>query len=271
MTDMNAMRLGCFGKIRNCGDFISRHMPHAIEQNFTQWLEAGLTETKERFQQQWLEYFLTSPVWNFILDDPDSRQMIVGTMMPSMDKVGRYYPLTVLQTVNHDGDLDIGLLDEVETLMLSTLDKNVEQEQFVQALDQLNEDSESKNGAKGQLQGYIPFSQLRAVFNNNDQAIKEIVGKLWPDQNRLISTAKEVLNLYTHESETSGKPSSIWWTKGSEHMRPTVLLCQGFPPIAGIHATLDGDWTGSGWLLMNTVEGIEKNDDEKITMEVCCD
>lgn len=269
--DMNAMRLGCFGKIRNCGDFISRHVPYAIEQSFTQWLEAGLVETKERFQQQWLDFFLTSPVWNFVIDKPDSAPVIVGTMMPSMDKVGRYYPLIVVQTINQEGGLNVSLLEEVETLMLSTLDKGVEQEQFIQALDQLNENAETESRLKKQRQGHIPLSQLRAVFTEGNQQVTETVTKLLIDQNGLMPTENQMPNLYRHESEISGNLSSIWWTKGSEHMSPTVLLCQGFPPIAGIHATLDGDWNGSGWLSVNAVEEVEQCDDEKITMEVCCD
>lgn len=269
--DMNAMRLGCFGKIRNCGDFISRHVPHAIEQSFTQWLEAGLAETKERFQQQWLDYFLTSPVWNFAIDGSDSEQMIVGTMMPSMDKVGRYYPLIVLQTINQDSGLNVSLLEEVETLMLSTLDKGVEQEQFIEALDKLNGTAETESSLKGLVQGYIPLCQLRAVLTNNNSAVADTATRLWPEQDSAVSIAKQTPNLYRHESEASGNPSSIWWTKGSEHMGPTVLLCQGFPPIAGIHATLDGDWVSSGWYSVSAEEELENSDDEKITMEVCCD
>jgi|GEM_PF-995174 type VI secretion system protein ImpM len=268
---MCAMRLGCFGKIRNCGDFISRHVPCAIEQIFTEWLEAGLVETKERFQQQWLDYFLTSPVWNFVIDEPDSEQVIVGTMMPSMDKVGRYYPLIVLQTISQDCGLNVSLLEEVETLMLSTLDKGVEQEQFVQALDQMNANNELDDDSKDQRQECIPISQLRAVCANSTPRAAETVVRLWPEQDSGISAAKETPKLYRHESETSGNPSSIWWTKGSENMGPTGLLCQGFPPIAGIHATLDGDWLGSGWLSVNAVEEADKCDDKKITMEVCCD
>ncbi|ACV27907.1 type VI secretion system-associated protein TagF [Kangiella koreensis] len=258
--DMCAMRLGCFGKIRNCGDFISRHMPHEIESSFTEWLEEGLAETKERFQQQWLDYFLTSPIWNFVIEEPDSEQVIVGTMMPSMDKVGRYYPLIVLQTINHDAGLNVSLLEEVETLMLSTLDKGVEQEQFVQALDLLHENSGPE---KDQGQRYISFSQLRAFFTNCAQVAGDTVAKLWSEQNGLMPTEKQSINLYRHESEVNGVPSSIWWTKGSAHMGATMLLCQGLPPIAGIHATLDGDWFGAGWQPITDIENSEKNNDEK--------
>jgi type VI secretion system protein ImpM len=38
-----------------------------------------------------------------------------------------------------------------------------------------------------------------------------------------------------------------WWSKGSDRIEPSLLLCQGLPPSRGFAAMLGGNWERWGW------------------------
>lgn len=260
-------RVGCFGKVRSCGDFISRHIPHAIESKFNDWLDAGLIETKHKFQQRWLDYYLTSPVWNFVIAWPAQDRSVAGVMMPSMDKVGRYFPLIALHEIEGNGSLKLDLNQDIEDLLLSSLDKGLELEDFIAGLDQI--------GGNNRFSREVPIKEVTRIHTHNLGNLEKISSQLLARNHLSQETANDNFAIYQHESETNVQPQSIWWTRGSEQMGPTMLCCQEFPPIEGIHATLDGSWVESGWSQINPQleqeDSEHQSDNKKLTMEVCSD
>jgi type VI secretion system ImpM family protein len=86
----------CYGKLPSVGDFISRNMDYSQAQIIDAWLEAGLSALIKT-DENWLDFYLSAPVWCFNLpervwgDGP-----INGLVMPSVDRVGRYFPFVVL-------------------------------------------------------------------------------------------------------------------------------------------------------------------------------
>lgn len=254
-------QIGCFGKIRSCGDFISRHVSPSVQQKFDQWLEAGLGESKEKFQQQWLDYYLTSPVWYFLRPSADREQFVFGIMMPSIDKVGRYYPLIVINELQYGEPLDLERASKIEALMLDTLSSDVGVDEFDQQLQLLS---------KEKYESKMVTTEVDADLSSKSQqqVMDFISGKLL----RIEAEDSDIkANIFAHSSEVAQQHNSIWWTKGSEHMDTTALVCCDFPPISGIHATLDGDWQASGWepLVQNNDEWKEKKKQQ--LMEECCD
>src|SRR5260370_19714540 len=88
---------GFFGKLPSHGDFVSRRLPPAIIAVWEAWLDAGLERSRELLGQGWLEGYLSIPIWRFAVSagccgDPS----VAGVLMPSLDRVGRYYPLPIL-------------------------------------------------------------------------------------------------------------------------------------------------------------------------------
>jgi len=73
---------GWHGKLPSLGDFASRRLPQSFIEPWDGWLAAGLLALREAAPQQWLDAYLGSPSWRFLL-------------MPSVDRVGRYFPLTI--------------------------------------------------------------------------------------------------------------------------------------------------------------------------------
>lgn len=92
---------GFYGKIPLKGDFVSQRLPAAFVGPWDHWLQASLRDSQEALGDAWLELYLTSPIWRFVL----GRQICddnawAGILMPSVDRVGRYFPLTLAARIH---------------------------------------------------------------------------------------------------------------------------------------------------------------------------
>lgn len=111
-----------FGKLPSTGDFIHDGMNALVRQRWdghlSRWMQAG----QYLFPETWTEAYLSSPVYAFRLGSQCelaiNNQSTAGIMMPSVDKVGRYFPFVVANTLsiatgsNHGGvPLDDWLLE----------------------------------------------------------------------------------------------------------------------------------------------------------------
>jgi len=60
------------------------------------WFQAVLAESRALLGDRWLPAWMEAPVWRFLLDagmcGPDA---VLGLWMPSVDRVGRAFPLTI--------------------------------------------------------------------------------------------------------------------------------------------------------------------------------
>jgi type VI secretion system protein ImpM len=89
---------GWHGKLPTLGDFATRRLDPAFVDAWDQWLSEGLAAL--RVQAGWLDAYLASPSWRFllmpgVLPGAAGERAWVGVLMPSVDRVGRYYPLTL--------------------------------------------------------------------------------------------------------------------------------------------------------------------------------
>ena len=89
---------GWHGKLPTLGDFATRRLAPEFIEAWDHWLSDGLAAM--RLQPDWLEAYLASPSWLFLLmpgalPGKVGEQAWIGVLMPSVDRVGRYYPLTL--------------------------------------------------------------------------------------------------------------------------------------------------------------------------------
>lgn len=92
--------VGFYGKLACRGDFVSRSLPQTFIQPWDQWLAAGIQASQQALGEQWLQAYLVSPLWRFALaPGVCGTDAVVGVLMPSIDRVGRYFPLTVAQVL----------------------------------------------------------------------------------------------------------------------------------------------------------------------------
>ena len=111
---------GWHGKLPSLGDFASRRLDTGFIEAWDGWLAAGLLALRQAEPEGWLETYLGSPSWRFLLMPgvmpgvmsgvmsgvkPDvvtgrggaGQGAWAGVLMPSVDRVGRYFPLTLVQ------------------------------------------------------------------------------------------------------------------------------------------------------------------------------
>jgi type VI secretion system protein ImpM len=87
---------GWYGKIPALGDFASRRLPPDFVQPWDAWLQQAMRAGRAALDEAWQAAYLNCPVWRFgLLPGVCGRTGWAGIMLPSVDKVGRYFPLTV--------------------------------------------------------------------------------------------------------------------------------------------------------------------------------
>ena len=92
--------VGWHGKLPVAGDFVTRRLHSGFVDAWDDWLSSGLAALRERDPAHWLQHYLASPAWRFVLTpgfmpSPLHALAWAGVMIPSVDRVGRYYPLTL--------------------------------------------------------------------------------------------------------------------------------------------------------------------------------
>ena len=89
--------VGFYGKLPCRGDFIQRRLPWEFVESWDAWLQECLTQSREQLQERWLDAYLVSPVWQFALaGGVCGDAACAGVLLPSVDRVGRYFPLTLV-------------------------------------------------------------------------------------------------------------------------------------------------------------------------------
>ena len=91
---------GWYGKLPTLGDFASRRLEGDFIEPWDVWLGDCLQTQRESMGDAWLDAYLQSPPWRFVLMPGvlrgfDPHCALAGVLMPSVDRVGRYFPLTI--------------------------------------------------------------------------------------------------------------------------------------------------------------------------------
>jgi type VI secretion system protein ImpM len=94
-TLTQAKMVGFYGKVPARGDFVRSGLPRDFIEAWDSWLSEVMSISKEIGGDAWLPAFLEAPVWRFALPPGlCGASAVVGLMLPSVDKAGRYFPLT---------------------------------------------------------------------------------------------------------------------------------------------------------------------------------
>lgn len=128
---------GVFGKIPAVADFIQFGLPVDFVQAWDGWLQAGILAAQTRLGETWAECYNSAPIWRFSLPPGMAgAAAMLGVLMPSVDRVGRRFPLTVAVALpggaSHvAAQLRSGnVLSQVEEVALETLDGSMSPSQL---------------------------------------------------------------------------------------------------------------------------------------------
>lgn len=218
--------VGFYGKLPIVGDFVSRRLPNEFISPWDGWLQSAIAVSREELGDDWLKSYLTSPIWRFLLSPGlCGNQAVAGIMMPSVDRVGRYYPLTVAVLVEQSTQLPFLFtsgntwFEQLEDAALSGLEGNLD----VNAFDQL-------------IQTLPPFSlPISSCFGQQPSTEKKNF-YMAMESCQQIGDAFVELNANLLAAFMPGY--SLWSSTGSEHVQPALLACQGLPPIGSFSGFL---------------------------------
>lgn len=141
---------GWYGKLPALGDFASRRLDPEWISQWDAWLATGLQGLREAAPETWLNHYLASPAWRFallpgVLAPALDAEWRVGVLVPSVDRVGRYFPLVVVsQPLPRPADLQAALAlwhwaGQLEDIAVTALQQDWGAEALDEALNELSE------------------------------------------------------------------------------------------------------------------------------------
>ena len=87
---------GFYGKLPSEGDFVTRRLPWEFTSVWDEWLQQGMQASREALGARWLELYLSAPIWRFqVAPGVCGPVGWRGLFFASVDRVGRYFPLTL--------------------------------------------------------------------------------------------------------------------------------------------------------------------------------
>jgi type VI secretion system protein ImpM len=237
------LQIGFYGKLPSHGDFLRRRAPDAFVALWDAWLQEALSVSQAALGSRWLDVYLTSPVWRFAAAaGACGPGAVAGVMVPSVDRVGRYFPLTVIgELPPHVNPLEIAAagsayFDRAERVVLDALEtENVEFETFDRDIDALSA-----------LLDPICVESLVVLGEGAPPAADPAAGLLFP-----IASAAQLegalLQLAWRQLASAYAPLMLWWTDGSGAVPPQGLLLTGLPAADSFAAMLDGSLPTPHW------------------------
>jgi type VI secretion system protein ImpM len=238
------MDVGLYGKLPTHGDFLRRRVADDFVAAWDPWLQSCIADSRRVLGEQWLSIYLTSPVWRFALGpNVCGAAPAAGLLVPSVDRVGRYFPLTLVwPTPIELSTLEVAIhfqhgFERAEQLLLDTL-----------ALEHF-EFADFDRSVMG-LADNLHANSQHAVRMTKQSATAVVLSKARPwciPLQQVSALQAPALQLFGCQLDAQSDSGGLWWTDGSAVVAPSWLLTGGLPDAARFSAMLDGDWAAAGW------------------------
>jgi type VI secretion system protein ImpM len=217
---------GWYGKIPCLGDFASRRLPSRFIVAWDDWLQRTLAGSRALLGEAWLDTYLTSPVWRFLLmPEVCGNTGWAGVLMPSVDRVGRYFPLTIAAELPSlpARETDLGALsnwlDLTESVALAALNMDctcddLERRLSDHRLPPMDDPDESVSVLQVHLADCISAQGAAAAAMTLPS---------------LASFAATVADAGSRALLRAAAGKSLWWSRNREGAQPLLLCCEGLP------------------------------------------
>ena len=223
---------GLYGKVPARGDFVSRRLSAEFIAAWDAWLQSALSESRRRLGAQWLDFFLSAPVWRFIVPaGMFSKAGWAGVLLPSVDRVGRYFPLTLAaplleESLNTASTLLKALpwLERLEGVALEALGRDLDLERFERRLGELALSADALVA--------LPFDDDTVPLGPPPEPFE-----VWPSAPKALLSAPGLARRAS---------SALWMSAGGDSAAPAIAACAGAIPGERFCALLDGRWREHG-------------------------
>lgn len=225
------MSAGLFGKLPAKRDFIGANAPRRFLDVWEPWLQAGLATSKQMLGQAWIEAYNRAPIWRFWLGAGLCGEATIGAFMPSVDGVGRSFPLAIF--AGESGDLlpppefdpNEDWCEAAEAILLSALEAEATLE-----------------GVAARVAA-MPKPALEPR-SRSVAGMQELAGGvLARDIDRQVSAAFLAARRFGHRDAFAGL--SFWWTIGGVGFPPLALSLVRLPPASLFADMLTGAFADS--------------------------
>jgi type VI secretion system protein ImpM len=212
------VRCGLYGKLPAKRDFIAITTPREFLSLWEPWLQGGISASRMKLGPGWQDAFLRAPIWRFWLGADLCGGAVVGAIMPSVDGVGRYFPLTIFARADPGEALPPPEMETydawlagAEELLLSALSEQTSFDALSAALE----------GFAGPQPPARPAPSTEGLIRTPDGTV---VADVPPAQ---FGTVLADLRRLDHARLYA--TASFWWTLGGEGFVPQVMVGRRMP------------------------------------------
>lgn len=227
------MPCGLYGKLPAKRDFVALAVPRAFLTAFEPWMQGGLSASRAALGTGWQDAYLRAPIWRFWLGADLCGEALLGALMPSVDGIGRYFPLTLvargpepLPPPEQEAYQD--WFDRVEAFLLGALTREDGFETVAADLAAMPD----------------PAGLPAAGEPPGDGAVRLRDGTLVGPAEGGVSAALARLRPLDHARLHAGM--SYWWTAGGEGFAPRVAACRRLPDPYAFAGMLTGGFDALG-------------------------
>jgi len=204
---------GWYGKLPSLGDFASRRLGADFIPVWDAWLQEVIHATRNASREGWLESYLTMPIWRFVLlPGLIGSNGWAGVLMPSVDRVGRQFPLTLVAGLSSDAAVAHAVFhgaewfEGLEATALSVLDPTRGPEELDHSL--IDRAFAAPQAADLPAPDGSTLRSLSSVSEGFE-----------------LLAQTEALRAWGRDIGWSG----LWWTRGRVGSDPLMLTCAALP------------------------------------------
>lgn len=221
------MGWGVFGKLPAKRDFIALHLPREVLEPYETWVQGAMAASRNRLGQGFEDRYLVSPIWRFVLGAEILGRSCTGAIMPSIDRVGRMFPLTILYSAKPGEAIAPPTIDTMGSLF-EVLDDRL--------LGVLDEESAAVDPER--LIDGLPAVTTRPFRPEGAAAIRR--GLVW-QRDAGSDEANGLESLLEEDYANAAATRSYWWTASEANgSGPFLFAVEGLPEPYLYVSMLDG-------------------------------
>jgi len=216
---MTQAGFGAFGKMPSVGDFLRLNANQAFVQVWDDWIQRSMLACASAAGARWDAMYMSAPIWRFCLTaNLAGPQKIIGVLMPSVDRVGRRFPLTLMAPMHAEGSAllthfrETNLFRQLETLALRSLEDDMNRSRLNDALTRIPPPSRRSHALVRGQSGTMVLTQGEGLSDVLPDLAAGLIAKQY-------------------------RTPSIWSTEIGGV--PRLMVCEGLPVGANVQGLFD--------------------------------
>lgn len=224
------MSAGLFGKLPAKRDFVGMNASRRFLEVWEPWLQAGVAMSKQMLGDAWIGTYNRAPIWRFWLGADFCGEAMIGAFMPSVDGVGRSFPLAIFVGEGHASlpppelEPNDAWFEAAEAVLLEALESGATLELIAEKVEAL------------------PAPAVQSSMTD-EAGFEELAegGVLARDMANEVSAAFLAARRFGRRRAFASQ--TFWWTIGGEGFPSLGLLEVGLPPATRFVDMLTGTFS----------------------------